>query len=133
MSDGLLDTSVVIDLGRLAATPDVLPERAFISAITMAELVQGPLFATSEDVRRARSRLVLEAHRAFPEPLPFDDGCVAAYQSVAAVTVAVGRRPRRRTLDLLIAATAHAHGLALYTRNMDDVDHLGDLVEVVAV
>lgn len=133
MSDGLLDTSVVIDLARLAATPDVLPERALVSAITMAELVQGPLFARSDDVRRVRSRLVLDAHRAFPEPLPFDDGCVAAYQSVAAVTVAAGRRPRRRTLDLLIAATAHAHGLVLHTRNPGDVDHLDGLVEIVAV
>lgn len=133
MSDGLLDTSVVIDLARLAGTPDVLPERALVSAITMAELVQGPLFARSEDVRRARARLVLDVHRAFPEPLPFDDGCVTAYQSVAAATVAAGRRPRRRTLDLLIAATAHAHGLALYTRNPGDVDHLDGLVEIVAV
>ncbi len=131
MSGGLLDTSVVIDLGRLAESPDVLPERTHVSAITMAELVQGPLFASTEHVRRARSRLVLDAQRAFPEPLPFDDGCVTAYQSVAAVTVAAGRQPRRRTLDLLIAATAHAHGLALYTRNAGDVDHLTDLVEIV--
>lgn len=75
---------------------------------------------------------MLDAHRALPEPLPFEAACVAAYQSVAAVNVAVGRHPRHRTLDLLIAATAHAHGLPLYTRNAGDVEHLAELVEIVA-
>lgn len=133
MTEGLLDTSVVVDLPRLVANPDALPERALISAVTMAELLQGPLFARSEDVRRARSRLVLEVQRAFPEPLAFDAGCAAAYQSVAAVTVAAKRHPRGRTLDLFIAATAHAHGLPLWTRNPGDVDHLSGLVDVVAL
>lgn len=133
MNEGLLDTSVVVDLPRLVADPDALPEHGLISAVTMAELAQGPLFARSEEVRRARSRLLLEAYRAFPEPLAFDAACAAAYQSVAAVTVAAGRHPRGRTLDLFIAATAHAHGLPLVTRNPDDVDHLTGLIEVVAV
>ena len=66
MTEGLLDTSVVVDLPPLVANPDALPERALISAVPMAELLQGPLFARSEDVRRARSRLVLEVQRAFP-------------------------------------------------------------------
>ena len=133
MSAGLLDTSVVIDLRRLGEQPHLLPDEAYVSALSMAEIVQGPLFAASAAERRSRDRIVLDAHRAFPQPLPFDAACVPAYQSVAAATLEAGRHPRRRTLDLLIAATAHAHGLSLYTQNGDDVEHLTDLVTVVAV
>lgn len=133
MTEGLLDTSVVIDLASLADGGGELPDRMLVSAITMAELVQGPLFARTSAQRRARARLVRETQRAFPDALPFDDACVAAYESVATLTVDAGRHPRRRTLDLLIAATAHAHGVALVTRNPDDVDHLTDLIEVIEV
>jgi predicted nucleic acid-binding protein len=133
VSLGLLDTSVVIDLHRYIGREELLPEEAFVSALTMAEIVQGPLFARSETDRRARSRIVLDAHRAFPEPLPFDSLCVPAYLSVVNATVDVGRHPRRRTIDLLIAATAQAHGLPLYTQNPADVDHLADLVPIVAI
>lgn len=133
MSAGLLDTSVVIELFRHVRDPDVLPDEVFVSAITMAEIVQGPLFARTDADRSARDRLVLDAQRAFPEPIPFDAACVAAYRSVAARTVTAGRHPRRRTLDLLIAATAQAHALALYTANAADVDHLRDILDVIAV
>jgi predicted nucleic acid-binding protein len=133
MSAGLLDTSVVVDLHHYVDRPDRLPDESFVSALTLAELVQGPLFARTDADRRSRSRLVLDAHRAFPAPLPFDAACVAAYQSVAAATLDAGRRPRRRTLDLLIAATAHAHGLSLYTKNPTDVEHLTELITVIGI
>ncbi len=133
MSAGLLDTSVVIDLHRYVGREDLLPEEAFVSALTLAEIVQGPLFARSEADRRARSRIVLDAHRAFPDPLPFDSLCIPAYHSVASATIDVGRHPRRRTIDLLIAATAQAHGLPLYTQNPADVEHLAELVSIVAI
>lgn len=131
MSAGLLDTSVIVDLPRRADDPGVLPDEALVSAVTMAEIVQGPLLARTDEERRAREGLVLDAYRAFPDPLPFDQACVVAYRSVAAVTVAAGRHTRRRTLDLLIAATARAHRLPLYTCNVADVEHLADLIEVV--
>ena len=133
MSAGLLDTSVVVDLRRYIDRREALPEQTFVSALTLAEIVQGPLFARSEEQRRARSRVVLDVHRAFPEPIPFDAACVSSYQSIAAATIQAGRHPRRRTLDLLIAATAQAHGLPLYTQNVGDVEHLADLVTVVGV
>lgn len=132
MSAGLLDTSVVVDLHHYVDRPDRLPGESFVSALTLAELVQGPLFARTDADRRSRSRLV-DAHRAFPAPLPFDAACVAAHQSVAAATLAAGRHPRRRTLDLLIAATAHAHGLSLYTKNPTDVEHLTELITVIGI
>ncbi|WP_090595527.1 PIN domain-containing protein [Auraticoccus monumenti] len=45
----------------------------------------------------------------------------------------VGRRPRGRFADLLIAATAHAHGLDLYTRNGDDLAGLEGLLTVTTL
>lgn len=133
MSTGLLDTSVIVDLAHRAGDLDALPDVALVSAITMAEIVQGPLLARTDRERRAREALVLNAYRAFPDPLPFDQACVVAYRSVAAATVAAGRLARRRTLDLLIAATARAHRLPLYTRNAADVEHLAELIEIVRV
>jgi hypothetical protein len=63
------------------------------------------------------------------------DGAVArAYGRVYAAVAAAGRKARgRRTFDLLIAATALAADLPLYTRNADDFEGLDDLIEIVAV
>lgn len=47
--------------------------------------------------------------------------------------MAAGRQPRARALDLLIAATALAHGARLYTRNPGDLAGLDGLVEIVSV
>lgn len=133
MTEGLLDTSVVVELHRHVDQSQQLPDRALVSAVTMAEIVQAPLFARNERDRRARDRLVLDTQRGFPDPLPFDMACVSAYRSIAAVTVGVGRRTRRRMVDLLIAATALAHGVPLYTQNEADVDHLSDLLPIVSL
>lgn len=67
------------------------------------------------------------------EPIAFDDRAARSYGLVVAAIISEGRKPRSRFADLLIAATAHAHGLDLYTRNADDFTGLGDLVRVVAV
>jgi predicted nucleic acid-binding protein len=63
------------------------------------------------------------------------DGAVArAYGRVYAAVTAAGRKtPGRRALDLLIAATALAVELPLYTRNPDDFGDLDGLLEVVVV
>jgi len=57
----------------------------------------------------------------------------ASYGQVAAAAVDAGRKPRARSMDLLIAATAHAHSSRLYTRNADDFQGLDDLIDVVTV
>jgi predicted nucleic acid-binding protein len=67
------------------------------------------------------------------DALPLDEAVAASYGQVAAAVVDAGRNPRARSMDLLIAATAHAHSARLYTRNRDDFEDLADLVEVVAV
>ena len=123
----VLDTSVVI-----ATRPEPLPGELAISTVTLAELHFGVLVATRADVRAERLRRLSLLQRQF-DPLPVDDAVSASYGRLAAAVVAAGRQPRARTMDLLIAATAHAHGARLYTRNADDLAGLEDLVEVVAV
>ena len=128
---GLLDTSVVIDLERL--DPVQLPIESAVSAITMAELAAGP-HATDDPDERARRQDRLQRAEAAFDPLPFDAEASRAYGRVYAAVVAVGRKARgARAVDLLIAATACAGGLPLYTRNPDDFQALGDLIEVVPV
>lgn len=128
---GLVDTSVLIDLERLA--PSDLPDELAISAVTMAELAAGP-HATRDPAERARRQDRLQRAEATFEPLPVDAGVARAYGRVYAMIAAAGRKARgRRFADLLIAATAVAAGLPLYTRNPDDFTDLAELLEVVPV
>src|SRR5665213_1479274 len=131
MSTGLLDTSVVIDWD----DPDVaaaLPDEAAVCAITLAELTAGPHLA-SKGAEGARRQARLQQVEATFEPLPFDATAARSYGQIVAAVVETGRSHRRRIADLLIAATAHANGLALYTRNPDDFAGLSDLVHVVGI
>jgi hypothetical protein len=131
MPAGLLDTSVVIDWD----DPSVfgaLPEEVAVCAITLAELAAGPHLATSSS-EGARRQARLQQLEASFEPLPFDATAARSYGQIVVAVVETGRSHRPRIADLLIAATAHANGLALYTRNPDDFAGLGDLVEVVGI
>lgn len=123
----VLDTSVLLG-------PDVapLPGLVAISAATLAELHFGVLVARDDATRAERLRRLSVVQRHF-DALPLDDAVAASYGQLAAAVVASGRQPRSRTTDLLIAATAHAHGATLYTRNAVDFAGLGHLVDVVAV
>ena len=128
---GLIDTSVVIDLP--AIDPDQLPVEVAISAITLAELAAGP-HATSDSAERAKRQDRLQRAEATFEPLPVDASVARAYGRVYASVVAAGRKARgRRAVDLLIAATAVAADLPLYTRNPDDFAGLSDLLRIVSI
>ncbi len=128
---GLIDTSVVIDLERIDSTN--LPSELAISAVTLAELAAGP-HATADPAERARRQDRLQRTETTFEPLPLDGAVARAYGRVYAALAAAGRKARgRRAFDLLIAATALAAELPLYTRNPDDFQELDSLVEVVAV
>lgn len=127
---GLLDTSVVVALPGLT-DPDVLPEQAVICAITLAELSVGPLVVDDPLERSRRQAVLQQAERDF-DPLPFDAACARAFGSVAASLRARGRKVRARGLDALIAATAVANGLPLYTCNPGDFEAIVGLA-VVAV
>ncbi len=123
----LLDTGVVI-----ATDVPPLEGELAVSAATVAELHFGVLVARDAQVRAERLRRLALLQRLF-DALPIDDAVAASYGRIAAAVVAAGRRPRARTMDLLIAATAHAHSARLYTRDGDDFVGLEGLVEVVRV
>ena len=131
MSVGLLDTSVVIDWDD-PAVATALPDEAAICAITLAELTAGPHLASTGD-ERARRQARLQQVEATFDTIAFDAPAARSYGQVVAAVAAVGRSPRRRIADLLIAATAHANGLPLYTRNPSGFDGLGRLIEIIGV
>lgn len=127
---GLLDTSVVVDHDLI--DPAWLPDESAIAAITLAELAAGP-HATSDDAERARRQDRLQWATTTWDPLPFDGDAARAYGRVFAATRATGRTSRTRFADLLIAATAVANDLDLYTRNAADLAGLAHLVRIVEV
>jgi hypothetical protein len=122
----VLDTSVVI-----ATDVPPLDGELAVSAVTLAELHFGVLVAKDQNVRAERLRRLLLLQRTF-DAVPVDDAVAASYGQLAAAIVEAGRRPRARSMDLLIAATAHAHSARLYTRNAADFVGLEGLVEIVA-
>jgi toxin FitB len=123
---GILDTSIVI-------ATDVAPidGELAVSAVTVAELHFGVLVARERMVRAERLRRLSLLQRRF-DALPIDESVAASYGELAAAVVEAGRRPRARAMDLLIAATAHAHSARLYTRNAADFVGLEELVDVVS-
>jgi hypothetical protein len=131
MTSGLLDTSVVIDWHDPAVL-DALPDEMAISAVTMAELAAGPhLAGTRREAALRQARL--QEVEAVMEPIPLDAAAARSYGLVVAAVARKGRKPRSRFADLLIAATAHANGVELYTRNARDFAGLEDLVRVVVI
>ncbi len=120
MSDleGLLDTSTLLLLPRIG-DPSALPDVPLISAITLAELSVGPL-VTDDEAERARRLVHVQQAEADFDPLPFDAAAARAFGQVASSLRRSGRKPAARALDALIAATAIANGLPLYTCNPDD-------------
>lgn len=129
-SRGLLDTSVVIDLDRI--DPNHLPDESAIAAVTLAELAAGP-HATNDRQERARRQDRLHWAASTWDALPFDAEAARAYGRVFAAAAAAGRTGRSRLADLLIASTAAANGLVVYTRNPADFAGLERLVSVIAV
>jgi predicted nucleic acid-binding protein len=123
----VLDTSVVI----AADVPPLAGELA-ISAATVAELHFGVLVAHEPAVRAERLRRLSILQRKF-DPLPVDAAVAASYGQLAAAVAAAGRQPRARTMDLLIAATAHAHSARLYTRKASDLAGADELMEIVPI
>jgi predicted nucleic acid-binding protein len=128
---GLIDTSVLIDLERL--DPAELPAELAISTVTLAELAAGP-HATRDATERGRRQDRLQRAEATFDPLPMDAAAARAFGRIYAALAADGRKARGgRALDLLIAATAMAAELPLYTLNPDDFRGLDDLLEVRAI
>lgn len=125
MTRGILDTSVLI-------ATDIAPIRGelAISIISIAELQFGVLIA-ADDARATRLSRLSAIQRRF-DPLPVDDAVADSYAQLAARITKIGRQPRARVMDLLIAATAHAHNATIYTRNPDDLTGLDDLITIAS-
>jgi len=136
---GLLDTNILIL--RRWIEPDELPEEMAISAVTLAELSAGPHEVRRNDDQdlydeheeRARRTETLQRAESEFDPVPFDAEAARAYGRVAAAVIAAGRKPRRRIADLMIAATAIAEDLPLFTTNPGDYAGLEKLVRVIPV
>lgn len=136
---GLIDTNILIL--RRWIDPAELPEEMAISAITLAQLSAGPHEVRPDDEQdsyreheeRARRMEILQRAESEFDPVPFEAEAARVYGRVTAAVVAVGRKPRPRIADLLIAATAIAEGLPLFTTNPDDYAGLSNLIDVVPV
>lgn len=125
---GLLDTSVVIDHDVI--DPELLPDQSAIAAITLAELAAGP-HATEDKEERARRQDRLQWATATWDPLPFDAEAARIYGRMFAAARAAGQKSRSRLADLLVASTAAANSLPVYTRNPSDFDALKGIIKVV--
>lgn len=133
---GLLDTNILIL--RAWINPAEPPEEMAISAITLAEPSAGPHEVRSNDKQdsydehdeRARRLEILQRAESEFDPVPFDTEAARIY---GRVTAAAGRKPRGRAVDLMIAATAIAERLPLYTTNPGDFRGLDKLVTVIPV
>ena len=122
MDLGMLDTSTVILLGRID-DPATLPDQSVISAITLAELSVGPLITSDPVERAARQAHLQQAENDF-DAIAFDAAAARAFGAVAAALRCAGRKKAARAYDALIAATAIANGLPLYTCNPEDFDSI---------
>jgi hypothetical protein len=138
-AQGMLDTNILII--RRWVDPAELPDEMAISAITLAELSAGPHLVRPdgeqaeyhEHAERARRLDVLQRAENEFDPIPFDSEAARAFGQVTAAVVAAGRTPRRRTADLMIASTAIAAGLPLFTTSPGDFAGLAGLLAVVPV
>jgi predicted nucleic acid-binding protein len=136
---GMLDTSILVL--RRWVDPAELPDEMAISAITLAELSAGPHEVRRNDeqdiydehAERARRLEVLQRAENEFDPVPFDAEAARIFGRVAASVIAAGRKPRGRVADLMIAATAIAEGLPLYTTNPADFAGLENLITIIPV
>jgi predicted nucleic acid-binding protein len=119
----LLDTSVLI--GTRAPAELV----GAISAASIAELHFGVLVARDSDERARRAQRLGVIEATF-DPLPIDAAVAREWGRLAAAVAERGGQPRRRAIDLVIAATANVAGVPLATEDDGDFEIIADLVDV---
>jgi len=119
----VLDTSVLISD---SAPADV---EAAISVASLAELHFGVQVTLDADERARRTQRLGAVESTF-EPLPVTAAVAREWGRLAAAVTDRGGQPRRRAMDLVIAATANVHGVPLMTENVSDFEIIGDLVDV---
>ncbi|MFT3797449.1 type II toxin-antitoxin system VapC family toxin [Microbacterium sp.] len=134
-AEGMLDTNILILRSRI--DPRDLPDRAAISAVALGELAAGVHLVRADapdaDVVRAERIALLQQAEAEFDPVPYDAAAARMYGRMCAAVARLGRIPRARAADLMIAATAATEALPLFTTNPDDYRGLDALVDIVAV
>jgi len=118
----LLDTSVLISD---TAPTDV---EAAVSVASIAELHFGVLVTGDEDERAIRTQRLGAIESTF-DPLPITADVAREWGRLAAAVSTRGGQPRKRTMDLAIAATANVHKVPLLTENIADFQTISDLVD----
>jgi predicted nucleic acid-binding protein len=126
----VVDTNVIAALNLY--DPSELPDAMLIASVTLGELSYGP-HATDDPVKRAGRMAMLQYVEATFDSLPYDQDAARLYGQICAAVRAAGREPRKRSADLMIAATAASNRLPLYTANPDDFKGAEGYVEVVGV
>jgi predicted nucleic acid-binding protein len=116
----LLDTSVLIGE---ESPPDI---EAAISVASLAELHFGVLVAVDEDERAVRTQRLGSIESTF-DPLPVSAAVAREWGRLAGAVSNRGGQPRRRAIDLVIAATANVQGVPLVTHNTGDFEIIGDV------
>lgn len=106
---------------------DLVPDEAAISVVTLAELELGVQMATSETIRAARTRTLLAARSTYVA-FAVDENVASAFAEILAMARRAGRRPKVQ--DAWIAATAHAHRVAVYTQDSDFDELAVDVVRL---
>ncbi len=127
---GVLDTSTIILIPRIGDAR-MLPAEPFITAVTLAELSVGPLVARTDQERASRQAILQQAEADF-DPIAFDAAAARAFGRVSASLRRAGRTSAVRAFDALIAATAMANDLPIYTCNPADFTGI-DGLEVIAI
>jgi len=130
MKTGLVDTNIVMHWPLLPLNE--LPPRIVISSVTLAELWTGVDLADNAEMRAERLDM-LQRVESDIECIPFDPAAARIYGRIAAAATNLGRSPRARVADQMIAATAAAHGWPLYTTNPGDFAGLERILTVVPV
>ena len=123
---GILDTSVFV--AREQERPlAALPEEGRVSVVTVAELRVGVLVASDDAIRAQRMRTLTEVEAL--DAIPVADDVAREFAEIVAQARGEGRCPK--ILDSLIAATARALDVPVYTQDSDFDGIAG--VEVVRV
>ncbi len=126
----MLDTNILIL--RPFIDEEALPDQMAISAVVLGELAAGVHHARTDRERAERMALLQQVEAEF-DPVAYAASAARMYGRMSSAVRELGRSPRSRTADLMIAATAAVERLPLYTTNPDDYRGLDDLVEIVAV
>jgi tRNA(fMet)-specific endonuclease VapC len=126
----VIDTSVLVGMERRGLEPEDFgrfapPQSTALASITASELLVGVHRSTSPRRQSTRAVFVERVLAAIPF-LPFDLRTARVHARISADLLATGRSIGAH--DLIIAATALAHGYDVLTDNPRDFDRIPGLV-----